>query len=247
MTYYSSHAIVFFMEAPDKAKARNETRRHRTMTSGRILDQLRIDIMVGAYAPGTPLVEDDVATEFGAARGSVRSALQTLRSEGLVDFLPNGRKLVAGFSPKQAIEMYELRLMLESRALEIAFQSEKVFYTPLLMVIEEVEHFTAFPAEADWFDLDIRFHRALVRMSGNIPLANAWEVNAPLMYALMQLNTTKGYKELYIKEFLERHNTLVAPIITRDRTSFDLLREHIIDASAISSGVLVKLGTDRPA
>jgi DNA-binding GntR family transcriptional regulator len=233
------------MATNDTNAPTGEVRRHRTVTSGRILDQLRNQIIIGTYPPGMPLVEDDVATKYGAARGSVRSALQTLRTEGLVEFLPNGRKIVTGFSARQAIDMYELRLMLESRALEIAFQSEKVFYTPLLTVLEEVERASHAPEKTDWFDLDIRFHRALVRMASNIPLSNAWEVNAPLMYALMELNTTKGYRERYIEEFLERHSTLVTPIVTRDKACFDLLREHIIDARVISSGVLDTLGTHR--
>lgn len=233
------------MRAKDESDIVFEGRKQRTVTSDRILEQLRIDIMVGTYGPGTPLIEEDLATGFGAARGSVRSALQALRSEGLIEFLSNGRKLVTGFSAKQAIDMYELRLILESRALEIAYQSDKLLYTPLLAILNKVERYNSEPSDVDWFDLDIQFHRALVHMAGSIPLSNAWEINAPLMYALMKLNTTKGYKERYIKEFLEKHNALFKPIVNKDRTCFELLKEHIIDARAISSGVLEKLGSTR--
>ncbi len=211
----------------------------RAITPGRILDQLRIDIILGKYSPGTKLVEADIAGQFGAARGSVRSALQSLRNEGLVEFHPNGRKSVIGFSYKYALDMYELRWMMENRAVEIAMQNRRSFHTPMIAVLDRIEQCGADrEQEIDWFALDIQFHRALVQIADNKPLLNAWEINTPLMYALMKLNTREGYREAYIGEFRDKHKAIFDLVITRNPVCFEKLREHIIDAETITSSLL---------
>jgi len=219
-------------------------REKRNITPTRILSQLRIDIMSGKYLPGQPLIEEELAKDFGAARGSVRTALQTLAAERLINFLPNGRKQVLGFSTKQALDMYELRLLLEGKAIQIIFEANYSAYGPLVEVLGRIEKlYKERNPETDWYDLDIQYHRAIVEMADNIPLRNAWEVNASMIYALMQLNTTKGYKEQYIDEFLAKHRELFSMIVARDPICLDQLRTHILDAKQISWDVLKRFDT----
>ena len=47
--------------------------------------QLRSAILNGEYAPGTPLVEAELANRLGASRTPVREALQRLETEGLLE------------------------------------------------------------------------------------------------------------------------------------------------------------------
>lgn len=216
----------------------------RNITPARILNKLRIDIMSGKYLPGQPLVEEEIAKDFAAARGSVRTALQTLSAEGLIDFLPNGRKQVRGFSTKQAQDMYELRLLLEEKAIQIIFEANRSAYGPLVEALGRIEKlYKERDPETDWYDLDIQYHRAIIQLADNVPLRNAWEVNASMIYALMQLNTTKGYKEQYIEEFLAKHRELFSMIVARNPICLDQLRTHILDAGQISSDVLQRFDT----
>ena len=56
----------------------------RTM-SGQITTRIREKILSGVYAPGSALLQDAIAAEFGTSKIPVREALVQLRSEGLLD------------------------------------------------------------------------------------------------------------------------------------------------------------------
>ena len=88
----------------------------RSPYSGTILAHLREEIVSGRLARGASLVERRLATEFGVSRGPVRSALQVLEAEGLVETRPNGRMLVAGFGHGDLVSLFDVRLLVESAA-----------------------------------------------------------------------------------------------------------------------------------
>ena len=205
-----------------------QKRATRLVTPDRIQEQLRKGIILGQYRQGDKIVESDLAESFGASRGSVRSALQALEGEGMIRMLPNGRKEVVGFTQKEARDMYELRWMIENRAVEITMERKTLMFTPLLTVLKRIEQCTEqMDAQTDWYDLDLQFHRL-----------KAWEISMPTMYALLELNTSIDYRERYIAEFLPKHRRLSELIIRGDREIFALLKEHIMDANAISEHVM---------
>ena len=211
----------------------------RAVTPDRIQEQLRKDIIIGKYRKGDKIVETDLAEAFEASRGSVRSALQALEGEGLIRMLPNGRKEVVGFTKKEARDMYEMRWMIENHAVKFAWENKTMNFTPLLEVLREIEQCAQeLDTEADWYDLDIRFHHALVQVADNAPLLKAWEITMPTMYALLELNTSIDYKAQYIEEFLQKHRAISEMIITGDERIYDVLKEHITTANAISDRVM---------
>lgn len=216
-----------------------QMRTARAVTPDRIQEQLRKDIISGKYRKGDKIVEIDLAEEFGASRGSVRSALQALEGEGMIRMLPNGRKEVVGFTKKEARDMYELRWTIENRAVEIAWEHKTMNFAPLLAVLHEIEHCAQeLNDEANWYDLDIRFHHALVQVANSAPLLKAWEITMPTMYALLEFNTSIDYKTQYIEEFLFKHKTISEMIITGDERIYDVLKEHITTANEISERVM---------
>ena len=217
----------------------SQKRAARADTPDRIQEQLRKDIIIGKYRKGDKIVETELAEEFCASRGSVRTALQALEGEGMIHTLPNGRKEVVGFTKKEARDMYELRWTIENRAVEIAWENRTMNFTPLLNVLKEIERCAqAQDVEANWYDLDIRFHHALVQVADNVPLLKAWEITMPTMYALLELNTSIDYRQQYIEEFLFKHKAISEMIITQDPAIWDLLKEHITTANAISERVM---------
>lgn len=222
--------------------AEKEKGAQRPVKPEQIQDSLRLDIVTRVYKDGDKLVESDIAQKYGASRGSVRSALAALESEGLVRMLPNGRKEVVGFTVKQVCDMYELRWMMENRALELAIENRTTFFSPLLTVLRTIEQKMKAPEGVDWYGIDIEFHRALVMTSGNYPLLKAWDINTPVMYALMQLNTSQGYRERYVQELYEKHRRIFELLVTDNLECYALLREHIMDAQEISLQVLSRYG-----
>ncbi len=146
---------------------------------------------------------------------------------------------------KFATDIYQLRWMIESHAVTEALHSDTSFFSPLLLALGEIEASIAkADSQTDWYALDISFHRALVSCADSIPLLNAWEINMPVMYALLRLNTEKGYLGRYVNEFFTKHNELVKAIITGNPACYDMLKTHIMDALEISKDTLRKLQED---
>jgi DNA-binding GntR family transcriptional regulator len=85
-----------------------------------MVDALREAILTGRYAPGTRLVEENLAAAFGMSRIPLREALRRLEAEGLVVISPNRGAVVRPLAPKDVVDLYEVRLALESLALRRA-------------------------------------------------------------------------------------------------------------------------------
>lgn len=213
-------------------------------TPKKIAGQIRIDIVRQKYKTGDKLVEKQLAEQYAASRSSVRTALQILSSEGLIITHPNGRREVAEFSEQQVKNLYDFRWLIENRALEMAMSKTGSVYPKLAEVLGVIEDCCSRPAdEVDWYELDVRFHRALVASSENIFLINAWESNAEIFYTLMNFNTLIDYSERYAAEFFEKHRRIYELLLSRDPACFPQLKQHILDAENIANSVLDCFGT----
>ncbi|NKQ53443.1 GntR family transcriptional regulator [Amycolatopsis sp. K13G38] len=70
--------------------------------------------MHGEFVPNQRLVESDLSAQFGASRANVRAALIELTNEGLVERVQNRGARVRAVSIDEAVEISEVRMMLES-------------------------------------------------------------------------------------------------------------------------------------
>lgn len=77
------------------------------------VDTIREAIVNGDFVPNQRLVEADLSEQLGASRAVVRSALVTLAGEGLVERIPNRGAKVRAVSLAEAIEISEVRMVLE--------------------------------------------------------------------------------------------------------------------------------------
>lgn len=80
-------------------------------------DRLREAILRGELAPGEKLTAAALAARWSVSPTPLREAFQRLAAEGLVELRPQRGARVASASPRDAEEVYELRLLLEPRAL----------------------------------------------------------------------------------------------------------------------------------
>src|SRR4051812_43096617 len=76
-------------------------------------DTLREAILRGEYLPGERLVEAQLSERLGASRFNVRAALQELAAEGLVEVQRNRGAQVRKVSLREAVEITEVRMMVE--------------------------------------------------------------------------------------------------------------------------------------
>lgn len=75
---------------------------------------IRDAIVRGEFVPNQRLVEADLSAQFSASRANVRAALIELANEGLVERVQNRGARVRAVSLEEAVEISEVRMMLEA-------------------------------------------------------------------------------------------------------------------------------------
>lgn len=129
-----------------------------------ILKFLRAAIVDGSLDEGEPIRQDDVARQFNVSKIPVREALKRLEAEGLVEFQRNKGAVVTRLSEPEIAQIFEVRAILESNALELSipFMTETTF-------AKAEAYCDAFVRETDvsqWSKLNWKFHSCLYEDAG---------------------------------------------------------------------------------
>jgi DNA-binding GntR family transcriptional regulator len=90
-----------------------------------IIEALQRAIILGERKPGAPLVERELAEQFGVSSIPVREALPALENRGLATKRPNYSCCVIELSRQELNQMFELRAMLEPQVIARAGQRMK--------------------------------------------------------------------------------------------------------------------------
>ena len=141
-------------------------------------DELRAAIISRRYPSGSRLTEQHLSDALGISRGTARSALQKLLTEGLVAQRPYAAWEVIGLSLQDAWELFTLRGAFEGLAAEIvadAIKSKSLSPKPLQ------EAFQALVSACDERDLekadeaDYAFHKNVVACANHNRLMTQYE------------------------------------------------------------------------
>src|ERR1700761_5625147 len=100
------------------------TETQSTPEPSEIRQRIRAAILQGEFVPRQRLIEADLCERFGGSRFQVRSALRELASQGLIEFQRNRGARVREVSIDEAIEITEVRMLLEGN--EAARAAERV-------------------------------------------------------------------------------------------------------------------------
>ncbi|HEY9279178.1 MAG TPA: GntR family transcriptional regulator [Eoetvoesiella sp.] len=83
-----------------------------------LVNLMRTAITEGVFKPGEHLVERDLCERFTVSRPSIREALRQLEAECLIDIVPNRGPSVRVISAQEVLELWEVRLAIESVAVK---------------------------------------------------------------------------------------------------------------------------------
>jgi DNA-binding GntR family transcriptional regulator len=142
--------------------------------------RLRGDVVLGRLAPGGKLGLDGLRGIYGVAIGTLREALNRLTSEGLV--IAEGQRgfRVAPVSIADFREIAQLRLLLETHAMEASFAAGDLDWEGAVvgahhkLAVLERRLLAGGPADtALWKHLDRGFHEALIAACGSTALLEA--------------------------------------------------------------------------
>src|ERR1700688_37957 len=194
-----------------------------------ILRNLEEDIVFGVFHPKERLTEEDLMARFGLKRHIVRDALSQLDSMGLVVRVPNRGAYVRELTPKEVIEVYEVREILEVAA---AFRTPLPAPKEVLAVLKQVQdqHSEAI-ANHDLrsvFRLNIQFHRQQFLACQNAKLAQSileYAQQARLIRAI------KYAEPGHLQKVERDHRRIIKAMEGKNRESLvEIVRNHLPDS-----------------
>lgn len=129
---------------------------------------IRDAILRGEYVPGQRLVEVELCDVFHASRSAVRGALQQLATEGLVEVQHNRGARVRRVSRDEAIEITEVRRMVEGLiAAKAARRASPQEVAGLRQLITAMGRAIREHDALGYSDLNARLHAMIRQISGH--------------------------------------------------------------------------------
>jgi len=94
----------------------------RPATAGNwLVRRLRDAIITGELPANSQLRQEEIAESYGVSRMPVRQAIDMLAVEGWVEQRPHRGAFVASLDPDDALELFDLRLAVETLAIQRSF------------------------------------------------------------------------------------------------------------------------------
>jgi len=198
---------------------------YRTIISEQIKEQLMEEIFQHKYKPGQRLVESALAKELSVSQSSVREALRSLVAMGFLESEPFKGNTVRFLSRQDLQEAYTVRAALESLAAsDAAMRITDAELSELEQLCEDMIEAARAGEVHERTRLNIEFHKALIRASGNKLILKLFD---NLQFASWSL-ITGTYSTIDPVEIALRHRTLIEAIRSRDpERARRAMQEHI--------------------
>jgi DNA-binding GntR family transcriptional regulator len=191
-----------------------------------VTKELRKAIIGGRLKPGERLNESRIAKEMNLSKTPLREAINELISIGILVNEPFKGTMVKGLTKREAQELYSLRAVLESFALDLAFKRIGVHeLQDLEGIVLEMEEVAKQQDLDRIIELDLKFHHYLVELSGHQTLLDIWEK----IYGRITLYVTQKSQFFNdLKEDAQLHRLLLEIIAKRDIESIKkVLGDHM--------------------
>ncbi len=151
----------------------------------RVAEILREAITTGDLEPGQKLTELELAAQLGTSRAPIREALRQLEQEGLVVSYPYRGTEVLGVSQEEIENvLVPIRIALErfafDKAMSVVTDDD---IAALTAIIDSMDEAASTGDLARLADDDIRFHEAIVVLSGQQHCLQIWRTIQPRVRA----------------------------------------------------------------
>ena len=219
--------------------------------SDEIVDQLVDLISRKMLKPGERLPpERDLCRQFSVGRTTLREALRSLATLGIVEGRVGEGTFISEDSSRHlekslqwgllldergVEDLIETRLMLECQTAEAAAQRATPEDIAVIhSTVEDLEK--SMDDQERFLETDLSFHLAIARASGNRILANLLSqirnyLHQWIVQSLDDLTSPEGERRARLS--LEEHHTILAAIETRDpETARESMRIHIVSSSS---------------
>ena len=133
-------------------------------------EQIKYDIIHLQLAPGEKLSEVMLSKRYNVSRAPIRDALRRLQEDGLIDIRPQSGSIVCPISIERAVDILDVRLLLEPYAVGKAIENitdDDIHHLDILFA--QLNSMPSGSEERSRFvsSVDIELHSLLQERSGN--------------------------------------------------------------------------------
>lgn len=201
--------------------------------SDKVADILRLAILNGEFKPGDMLNETDLAEQLGISRGPIREAFRVLNTEGLVKTVPYHGTRVRTFTRQDIEELYSMRVMMETFAVQRIIENNK--QVEVAGLLRERYEQMVIAAQAGDFqklnEVDRGLHDALIEQSDHHLMISLWQIIAMRMQQIMAINNRR-FSDM--NEIADNHLQIIEKIEAGEtEAASELLRDHIVSAGVM--------------
>jgi phosphonate utilization transcriptional regulator len=190
-------------------------------------------ILAGELPPGAKLTEAMLAQRLGVSRGPIREAFRMLEESGLVQLEKNRGVFVRQIALDEAVEIYDLRAMLDEavgRQLAQAISADRL--KALRAQVDQMDKLAkATPrgaASAGYHRLNLAFHDLLVDSTGNRKLVAMYRRVVNELSLVRRANLADGRQ---IATSVAEHRAILKAIAAGDADAAGrALRAHAQDS-----------------
>ncbi|MFZ5436989.1 MAG: GntR family transcriptional regulator [Bacillota bacterium] len=185
---------------------------------------LKEAILLGTFAPGTEVTQEEIAKQMGVSRMPIRDAIRRLERDGLVRLSAYRSAVVVGVSLDDFKEVYFMRALLEGAATELACpRLQEKDHEELRRAIEQMDQVVGTGDEDAIVEANSRFHYIVYDAAGSPRLKKAitelWD-----LFPQTIVSTVSGRAV----ESVTEHTELLAALKSRDsELAGRLMRQHI--------------------
>jgi len=182
-------------------------------------------ILEGTLTPGDQVKESSLSTEMGISRAPIREGLKELISNGIIEYRPQVGNFVTKLSPKEIIDTYITRGVLEGYAIGTThdqFSEEEI--EALSSMAKMMEKYASKNNRKMVVQVGDDFHSLLISKNSNIQLIEYTERLSLKLHILF----FKHWPDLYSQEEIgNRHQRIVTALKSLDASQVEhVIRDH---------------------
>ncbi len=207
-----------------------------------VTQTLRDAILNGRFLAGTRLRQADLAAQLAISRTPIREALGRLQQEGLIELLPGGGVRVALLNLTEAVELYDLREVLDGLAARLA--GHRAADGALGRIQKALGRMAQCLERKDpnqWFGAHVAFHDEILQASGNKRLQG---LSAVVRLSIRHFHPLLLKTENRLEDAYREHRGIYEAIAAHDAEAAErFARAHIANAKDIVLKVMTQDAT----
>lgn len=182
-------------------------------------------ILEGTLTPGDQVKEIPLSIELGISRAPIREGLKDLISNGIIEYRPQVGSFVTKLSPKEIIDAYITRGILEGYAIGTThnqFSEEEI--EELSTIAKMMEKYARLNNRKKVVQSGDNFHSLLISKNSNIQLIEYTQRLSLKLHVLF----FKHWSNLYSQEEIgNRHQRIVDALKSNDTPQIEqVIRDH---------------------